>query len=115
MSCVYIMYSVGDSIAPCGVPLCRCIGGPVYVPNCMEAVLSFRKSHRSRVRLSGKSSLINLYFNPPCHTLSNAFDTSRSITLFFLRSAWLCAISSHASAMACSVPLCCLKPYWRLL
>ena len=109
------MYLVGESMLPCGVPECSGIGGPMYVFSFMDTVRSTRKLHRRRVKGVVRLRCSSLYMRPGCQTLSKALATSRSIMLVCLCVAKFCATSSWAKAMACSVPLCGLNPYCRVL
>ena len=109
------MYLVGDSIDPCGVPDSSGMGGPMCVCSLMDAVRPTRKLHSSRVKGVVSCKCKSLYMRPGCQTLSKALATSRSIMLVCCFVAMFCAISSWASAMACSVPLCGLNPYCCVL
>lgn len=105
MSLLYVMKRAGNKTLPCVTPQLKSKLSPKNVPILIFTFRSSRKSHRSFSRTGSPKCKI-LYFNPLCHTLSNAFVISLWITLQWLLSALFWDVVSVINAVMGDASIC---------
>lgn len=103
------MNSVGDKGVPCGSPASIGRGLELWLSmvtlSDINCVIIFSK-------YLGVAIVLSLYINPGCQTLSNAWDTSKSVTIecfFSWKAVWMYSV---ILSNWCAVEIRFLKPNW---